>query len=60
MRSEYGISVDIVRISTTSAWMILGEAEGVKIFSDCDDWMQVIVMRECWRGKIRFNDLTRY
>ena len=48
VRPQYGIFVNIVRISTTSAWVILGKAEGVEILGDRDDRMKIIVVCICW------------
>ena len=57
---EYGIFVDIVRISTTSAWMILGKAKRIEVLGDCDDGMKIIVVCIYRWGEDRFNDLARY
>lgn len=48
MRPQYGIFVDIVCISTTSAGVILGEAERVEVLGDCDDRMEIIIVCKCW------------
>ena len=48
MGPQYRIFVDIVRISTTSAWVVLGKAERVEVLGDCDDWMKIIVVGICW------------
>lgn len=60
VRPQYSIFVNIVRISTTSAWVIPREAEGVEVFGDCDNRMKIIVVCICWGRKVRFNDLARY
>ena len=60
VRSQYGIFINIVRIGTTSAWMIFGEAERVEVLGDCDNRMNIIVMCICWRWEIRFDYLARY
>ena len=44
VRPKYGIFIDIVRISNTSAWMVLGKAEGIKVLGDRDDRMKIIVV----------------
>lgn len=48
VRPQDGIAVYIVRISTASAWVILGKAEGVEVLGDCDDRMEVIVVCIRW------------
>lgn len=48
VRPQYRISVYIVRISTTSAWMILGKAERIEILGDRDDRMKIVVVCICW------------
>ena len=60
MRPQYSILVNIVRISTTSAWVVRGETEGVKVFSDSDDRIKIIVPCICRRREANFNDLARY
>lgn len=60
VRPQYGISVNIVRISTTSAWVIIGKAERIEILGDRDDRMKIIVVCICWCREVRFNDLARY
>ena len=45
---QYCIFIDVVRISTTSARMILRKAKGIEILGDCDDGMKIVVMCECW------------
>ena len=41
---QYGIFIDIVRIGTTSAWMVFGKAKRIEVLGDCDDGMKTIVV----------------
>ena len=48
MGPQYGIFIDIVRISTTSARMILRKAKGIEVLGDCDDRMKIVVVCVNW------------
>ena len=60
VRPQYGAIVNIVRVRTTSSWVIDGEAERVEVLGDCDDRREIIVVGICRGREFRFNDLARY
>lgn len=55
---QNGVFVDVVCVCPAAARMIGGEVEGVEVLRYGDDGGKGVVVSVCWRGEMRFNQLT--
>lgn len=58
MSPQNGVCVDVVSVRAATAWVIDGEAKGVKVLCYGYNWGERIVVGVCRRGEAGFDQLS--